>query len=42
MSENIAVPAEKPIAADQQMMDDASATGMTSHVSRDEAPANAE
>jgi hypothetical protein len=42
MSENVAVPAEKPIATDQQMMDDASASGMTSHVSRDEGPANAE
>jgi hypothetical protein len=41
-AEPVAVPAEKPVAADQQMMDDASATGMTSHVSRDQEPANAE
>jgi hypothetical protein len=41
-SEAVAPPAEKPVAADQQMMDDASATGMTSHVSRDQEPANAE
>ena len=39
-SEAAALPAEMPIAADQQMMDDASVTGMTSHVSRDEAPGN--
>lgn len=28
------LPAAKPITAEEQMMDDASATGMTSHVSR--------
>jgi hypothetical protein len=39
-TEPVAVPAEKPVAADQQMMEDASATGMTSHVSRDEQPAD--
>ena len=31
-------PREKPIAPDEQMLDDADATGMTSRVNRDEAP----
>jgi len=31
-------PREKPVAPDEQMLDDADATGMTSRVTRDEAP----
>ncbi len=31
-------PAEKPVAPDEQMLDDADATGMTSRVTRDEVP----
>ena len=31
-------PREKPIAPDEQMLDDADATGMTSRVTRDEVP----
>lgn len=41
-SEPVALPPEKPMTADQQMMDDASTTGMTAHVSRDQEPANSE
>jgi hypothetical protein len=33
-----ALPPEKPVPVDQQTLDDASATGMTSHVSRDQDP----
>lgn len=35
----IDVPPEAPVAPDAQMIEDADATGMTSRVSRDEAPA---
>ena len=35
-------PVEKPIAPDEQMLDDADATGMTARVTRDEAPAENE
>ncbi|KQN32851.1 hypothetical protein [Sphingomonas sp. Leaf38] len=35
-------PREKPIAPDEQMLDDADATGMTARVTRDEAPAENE
>jgi hypothetical protein len=42
MSNAAEIPPEKPIAANEQMMDDASATGMTSRVSRDEAAENAQ
>jgi hypothetical protein len=42
-AENVAavdpLPPEKPVPVDQQTMDDASATGMTSHVARGEEPA---
>ena len=31
-------PREKPVAPDEKMLDDADATGMTSRVTRDEAP----
>jgi hypothetical protein len=41
-AENVAatdpLPPEKPVPVDQQTLDDASATGMTSHVARDEEP----
>ena len=32
------LPPEKPMTVDQQTLDDASATGMTSHVARDQDP----
>src|SRR3982750_3721975 len=32
------LPPEKPVPVDQQTLDDASATGMTSHVARDQEP----
>ena len=35
-------PREKPVAPDEQMLDDADATGMTARVTRDEAPAENE
>ena len=35
-------PREKPVAPDEQMLDDAEATGMTARVTRDEAPAENE
>jgi hypothetical protein len=35
-SDAVPVPPEKPVPVDQQTLDDASATGMTSHVSRDQ------
>jgi hypothetical protein len=42
-AENVAaadpLPPEKPVPVDQQTLDDASATGMTSHVARGEEPA---
>ena len=41
-AENVAavdpLPPEKPVPVDQQTLDDASATGMTSHVARDQDP----
>jgi hypothetical protein len=44
-AENVAaadpLPAEKPVPVDQQTLDDASATGMTSHVARDQDPGSA-
>jgi hypothetical protein len=33
------LPPEKPVPVDQQTLDDASASGMTSHVARDQEPA---
>jgi hypothetical protein len=45
-AENVAeadpLPPEKPVPVDQQTLDDASATGMTSHVARDQEPAPAQ
>lgn len=45
-AENVAavdpLPPEKPVPVDQQTLDDASATGMTSHVARGEEPAPAQ
>ena len=40
VAENAAdpLPPEKPVPVDQQTLDDASATGMTSHVARDQEP----
>ena len=40
VAENAAdpIPPEKPVPVDQQTLDDASATGMTSHVARDQEP----
>lgn len=40
VTENAAdpLPPEKPVPVDQQTLDDASATGMTSHVARDQEP----
>ena len=35
-------PREKPISPDEQMLDDADATGMTARINRDEAPADNE
>jgi hypothetical protein len=35
-SDAVPVPPDKPVPVDQQTLDDASATGMTSHVSRDQ------
>ncbi len=35
------LPPEKPVPVDQQTLDDASATGMTSHVARDQDPGSA-
>ncbi len=43
LAENVSdadpLPPEKPVPVDQQTLDDASATGMTSHVARDQEPA---
>jgi len=45
-AENVAavdpLPPEKPVPVDQQTLDDASATGMTSHVARGEEPTPAQ
>ena len=45
-AENVAavdpLPPEKPVPVDQQTLDDASATDMTSHVARDQEPAPAQ
>jgi hypothetical protein len=44
VTENAAdpLPPEKPVPVDQQTLDDASATGMTSHVARDQEPGAAQ